>query len=51
MKNKILIAITGASGSLYAKLLLDKLMGLKNQYLQLAIVISNNAKKRCQDRV
>jgi 4-hydroxy-3-polyprenylbenzoate decarboxylase len=45
MKNKIVVAITGASGSLYAKLLLDKLMELKNQYQQLSIVISNNAKK------
>jgi 4-hydroxy-3-polyprenylbenzoate decarboxylase len=45
MKNKILIAITGASGSLYSKLLLDKLMELKDQYLQLSIVISDNAKK------
>jgi 4-hydroxy-3-polyprenylbenzoate decarboxylase len=45
MKNKILIAITGASGSLYSKLLLDKLMELKDQYLELSIVISDNAKK------
>ena len=45
MKNKVVIAITGASGSLYAKLLLDKLMELKDQYQQLAIVMSNNAKK------
>ena len=44
MKNKIVIAVTGASGSIYAKLLLDKLMLLKEQWLELAVVISNNAK-------
>lgn len=45
MKNKIVIAITGASGSIYAKLLLDKLMLLKDQYTELAVVMSENAKK------
>jgi 4-hydroxy-3-polyprenylbenzoate decarboxylase len=44
MKNKIVVAITGASGSIYAKLLLDKLILLKEQCLELAVVISNNAK-------
>jgi 4-hydroxy-3-polyprenylbenzoate decarboxylase len=42
--NKIAVAITGASGSIYAKVLLDKLMHLKNQYTALSIVMSNNAK-------
>jgi len=45
MKNKILIAITGASGSIYAKLLLDKLTQIRGQWLELALVISDNAKK------
>ena len=45
MKNKIVIAVTGASGSIYAKLILDKLSLLKNQWEELAIVMSNNAKK------
>lgn len=44
MKNKIVVAISGASGSVYAKLLLDKLMFLKQQWAELAVVISNNAK-------
>ena len=35
MKNKIVIAITGASGSIYAKLLLDKLLQLKDQWAEL----------------
>jgi 4-hydroxy-3-polyprenylbenzoate decarboxylase len=45
MKNKIVLAITGASGSIYAKVLLDKLMLLKEQYEALGIVMSNNAKE------
>ena len=45
MKNKIVIAITGASGSLYAKLLLDKLIQLNDQWAELGVVISENAKK------
>jgi 4-hydroxy-3-polyprenylbenzoate decarboxylase len=45
MKNKIVIAITGASGSIYAKLLLDKLIQLTDQWAELSVVISDNAKK------
>lgn len=45
MKNKIVVAITGASGSIYAKLLLDKLIQLKDQYEEFAVVMSENAKK------
>ncbi|MCX6208117.1 MAG: UbiX family flavin prenyltransferase [Bacteroidetes bacterium] len=42
--NKIVVAITGASGSIYAKVLLDKLVALKDQYNTVAIVMSSNAK-------
>jgi flavin prenyltransferase len=42
--NKIIIAITGASGSIYAKVLLDKLVALNQQYHTVAIVMTNNAK-------
>ncbi len=45
MPNKILIAITGASGAIYAKLLLDKLASLRHQWQELSIVMSNNAKE------
>lgn len=45
MNNKIVIAVTGASGALYAKLLLDSLMHLKDQWIDLSLVISDNAKK------
>jgi 4-hydroxy-3-polyprenylbenzoate decarboxylase len=43
--NKIVIAITGASGSIYARILLDKLLTLKDQWLELAVVMSDNAKE------
>jgi len=45
MPNKIAIAITGASGSIYAKVLLDKLVLAKDQYEEVSIVMSNNAKE------
>ncbi len=44
-KQKIVVAITGASGSIYAKLLLDKLSGLnKDQVENIGIVMSDNAR-------
>ena len=45
MNNKILVAITGASGSVYAKVLLDKLMQLKEQWQEVSVVMSKNAKE------
>jgi polyprenyl P-hydroxybenzoate and phenylacrylic acid decarboxylases len=39
---KIVVAITGASGSIYAKLLLDKLVLLRSQIEELAVVMSPN---------
>jgi len=45
MKKKIVIAITGASGAIYAKLLLDKLQQLDKQIANVAVVISDNAKE------
>jgi flavin prenyltransferase len=41
---KIVVAIGGASGSLYAKLLLDALVGLRTQIAAVGIVMSDNAK-------
>ena len=43
-KHKIAIAVTGASGSVYAKVLLDKLVLLKEQAQEISIVMSDNAK-------
>ncbi len=42
--NKIVIAITGASGSVYPKLLLDKLFVIKEQWNELSIVMTENAR-------
>ena len=41
---KILVAITGASGSIYVKNLLDKLASSSNQWEELAVVMTENAK-------
>lgn len=45
MPNKIIVAISGASGAIYAKVLLDKLVLLKDQFEEAAVVMSNNAKE------
>ena len=41
---KIAVAITGASGSIYARLFLQKLSGLQNQVSELSVVMTDNAK-------
>jgi len=43
-KNKIIVAITGASGSIYAKVLLKSLIAIKDQLTNVGIVMSDNAK-------
>lgn len=45
MSNKIVVAITGASGAVYAKILMDKLMQLHQQWQELSVVMSANAKE------
>lgn len=45
MKKKIVIAITGASGAIYAKLLLQKLQNLHSQVEEVAVLMSDNAKQ------
>ena len=42
--HKIVVAITGASGSVYSKVLLDKLFAIKEQWSELAVVLTENAK-------
>ncbi|WP_204324436.1 flavoprotein, partial [Stenotrophomonas maltophilia] len=44
MPKKIIIAITGASGSIYASSLLHKLAQHQDQFTELGIVMSKNAK-------
>jgi len=43
-KHKIVVAITGASGSIYARLLLQHLQKLQDQLLEVSIVFSDNGK-------
>lgn len=44
MKHRIVVAVTGASGSIYARQLLGKLAALKGQIDQVAIVMTDNAR-------
>ena len=41
---KIVVAVTGASGSIYAKVLLEKLSKLNNQIIELSLLMTTNAK-------
>ncbi|MEN9548468.1 MAG: hypothetical protein RIR12_1059 [Bacteroidota bacterium] len=43
--NKIVIAVTGASGSIYADLLFKKLQQLKEQWQEVSIIMTENAKQ------
>ena len=43
--NKVVVAITGASGSIYARLLLEKMLAIKDQWDDLAIAMTENAKQ------
>lgn len=43
-KHRLIVAITGASGSIYAKLLLDKLVTYQDQIEAVGVVMSTNAK-------
>jgi 4-hydroxy-3-polyprenylbenzoate decarboxylase len=45
MKRKIVVSVTGASGAVYAKVLLDKLLTLKDQIENVGVVMSDNAKE------
>ena len=45
MNRKVLITVTGASGSIYASQLLQKLQMIKRQWQQLAVVFTDNAKE------
>jgi len=44
-KRKIVVAITGASGAIYARLLLQKLQQLNSQVNEVAMIMSDNAKQ------
>ena len=44
-KLKLVVAVSGASGAVYAKVLFDKLVALKDQLDDVAVVMSDNAKE------
>ena len=44
-KQKIVVGVTGASGSVYAKVLLEKLSALRGQVDEVGVVMSDNAKE------
>ena len=43
-KHKIIVAVTGASGAIYAKVLFDKLVQLEVQIAEVGVLMSDNAK-------
>jgi flavin prenyltransferase len=43
--HKLVVGMTGASGSIYAKILLEKLLGIKEQWQEVALVMTDNAKQ------
>ncbi|MBZ4188260.1 UbiX family flavin prenyltransferase [Niabella beijingensis] len=45
MKRKIVVAITGASGSIYPSRLLSKLLTVQDQWSEIGVVVTNNAKE------
>ena len=44
MKENIAIAVTGASGAVYAKVLLDRIQSVRDQVGRVAVVMTENAK-------
>ena len=48
MKKKIVVAVGGSSGAIYAKVLLDKLMLLKKQTAAIGLVMTENARYNWQ---
>lgn len=44
LKKKLILSITGASGAIYAKLLLEKLEKLSDQWEKIGVIMSANAK-------
>ena len=45
MPSKVIVAVTGASGSIYAKHLLDRLTKLKDKPEEISVIFSENGKK------
>ena len=45
MERKIIVSVSGASGAVYAKVLFDKLLHIKQQVAKVGVVLSDNAKE------
>lgn len=45
MERKIIVSVSGASGSIYAKVLFDKLLHIKKQIAKVGVVLSDNARE------
>lgn len=43
--NKIVVAITGASGSVYAKVLIEKLAAIPGQWKEVGVILTENARE------
>ena len=43
--HKIVVAVTGASGAIYSNILLEKLLSLKDQFSDLSVVMTENARE------
>lgn len=44
MERKIIVSVSGASGAIYAKVLFDKLLSVKNQLAKVGVIMSDNAR-------
>ena len=42
---KILVAVSGASGSIYASLLMNRLVSIKDQWNEVSVIMTTNAKE------
>jgi 4-hydroxy-3-polyprenylbenzoate decarboxylase len=45
VERKIIVSVSGASGAIYAKVLFDRLLHIKNQVSKVGVVMSDNAKE------
>jgi 4-hydroxy-3-polyprenylbenzoate decarboxylase len=44
VERKIIVSVSGASGAIYAKVLFDKLLSVKNQLAKVGVIMSDNAR-------
>ena len=42
---RVVLAVTGASGSIYASLLIDRMLSIKEQWIDFSLVLTENAKE------